>query len=255
MFGAKALAGLGDAAADAGEPLPPDRAEAAPADRAGRGLLPRGRRRRGGRLRDRLEAWAAIDARHAAPRRGPPASRASATARTRSGGRCSRSPSWPARRGRPEPAGRRSRSPAATTTKPRSGVLLLEDIRDVFEPSAQAERIATADLIARARRLRGVALGRMVARPEDRRADARRRRAAGAAPPPLRDPLAERADRRADREGLPARGLRRRLGAIPPASAYKGDKRSHPSQPAPHGQTDVTDVRCDRCDRYTRGGG
>ena len=79
-------------------------------------------------------------------RRGPAESRGSATARTRFGVRFWRSLSWPARCGRRGLDGRRSRSPDGDDDEASIGVLLLGDIRSVFE-ERQAERIATADLI------------------------------------------------------------------------------------------------------------
>ncbi len=102
---------------------------------------------------------------------------------------------------------------------PSLGLLLLEDVRTVFR-ERDAARLSTADLILYPQPARGVALGRVVDRPEDREPGAERTAAAGPIAAPLRDSLADRPHRRgANAQGLQAGGLPRCLGTIPSAAS------------------------------------
>ncbi len=127
-------------ASNAGEPLSADRAEAPRGRRAGVGLLPRGRRRGGGGLRKWLEKWTAttIDTLNAArPAQvdglARPYERGLASA---PGDRREAGEAWAARARRAALA-----LTGADDDEASLGVLLLDDIRDVFEKrQARADR-------------------------------------------------------------------------------------------------------------------
>jgi hypothetical protein len=93
-------------------------------------------------------------------RAGPSGSRGSATARPRSGVRCSQSPSSLARRGRPGPAVPRSRSPPAKTRTRRWAAAAHRLPDRLREAQGKADRHTRSD--RRTRTSRGVALGRVV---------------------------------------------------------------------------------------------
>ena len=192
------------AAADACEPLHADRVQAAPAGRARRGLLPGGRRRRGGRLRDRLEAWAEAASRRCATAR-PARDRRAARPHERGLAAAARD-----RRARRRGVGRTSATGGASRSRRRAddeaslGLLLLEDIRTVFD-EREAERIATTDLIVALARLRGVALGRMVARPKTDEPTQKRPRRLAQLLRPFGDPLDDGRDERHERRATSAR--------------------------------------------------